>query len=231
MFRKAVASAVRTMTTSTTAGAAAAPAGRLMSTATASEVAKVCKPAPSFSCKALLPDGSFGTVSLSDYKDKWVVLFTYPLAFTFTCPTEIIAFSEKAEEFKKLGAHVLAASVDSHFTEKAWVETPRSKGGLGKINVPILADIDRKLGTAYGCLLDTGFHCRATYIIDNKGIIRHLSMNDPPVGRSVDEVLRLVQAYQYTDTHGEVCPANWKKGDKTINPAKANEYFEAVNKE
>lgn len=193
-------------------------------------MAQVCKQAPEFKCEALLADGTFGSVSLSDFKGKYVVVFTFPLAFTFTCPTEIIAFSEKAAAFRKTGCEVVAVAVDSVFTERAWVNTPRNKGGLGAVDIPILADVDRKFGNAYGCLLDSGYHCRATYIIDGAGVIRHLSMNDPPVGRNVDEVLRLVEAYQYTDVHGEVCPANWKKGDRTINPAKSEEYFAAVNK-
>jgi len=185
---------------------------------TTSSMAQINKPAPEFKAEAVMPDGKFSTISLSDYRGKWVVLFFYPLDFTFVCPTEIIAFSEMAEKFKAINCEVIGASVDSVFTHLAWIETPRNKGGLGKMNIPLIADLTHKIGEDYGCLLESGHHCRATYIIDPEGVVRHLSLNDPPVGRNVDEYLRLVEGYQYVAAHGEVCPANWKKGAKTIKP-------------
>jgi len=179
---------------------------------------QIGKKAPDFECVALLPNKEFGTLKLSDYNGKWLVLFFYPLDFTFVCPTEIISFSDYSESFKKLNCEVVGASVDSHFVHLAWVETDRKKGGLGEMKIPLLADINKKLSKDYQCLLNDGYSCRSTYIIDPKGIIRHMSFNDPPVGRNVAEILRLVEAYQFVEQHGEVCPANWKKGDHSIKP-------------
>ncbi len=193
--------------------------------------ASLCKPAPDFTVSAARPDGTVGPVSLSDYKGKYVVLVFYPKSFTFVCPTEIISFSDRAQEFKDIGAEVLAASVDSENVQHAWTLTERKDGGLGKLNIPVLGDVSRDLSTKYGCLLDTGFTCRATYIIDGKGVLRHANFNDPPVGRSVDETLRLVQAFQYFDKNGEVCPANWKPGQPTMKPTyKDSRAFFAANK-
>lgn len=148
------------------------------------------------------------------------------------CPTEIIAFSDRVEEFRKIKCEVVAASTDSHFTHLAWVNTPRKEGGLGKMNIPLLADKSGKVARAYGVLdEDTGVPFRGLFIIDGKGILRQITMNDLPVGRSVDETLRLVQAFQYTDEFGEVCPAGWRPGDKTMKPDPNNskDYFNAVN--
>jgi len=191
----------------------------------------VTKPAPKFSTVAVMPNGDFKQVSLCDYKGKYVVLFFYPLDFTFVCPTEIIAFSDRVEEFKKLNCEVLACSVDSQYSHLAWTELPRKKGGLGPMAIPLLADVSRKISTDYGVLMDTGFTLRGLFIIDGKGTLRHITMNDPPVGRNVDEILRLVEAYQFTDENGEVCPINWKPGSKTIkpNPVEKTQYFEAAN--
>jgi len=192
--------------------------------------ASVTKPAPSFSTTALMPDLQFKTVSLEDYKGKYVVLFFYPLDFTFVCPTEIIDFSDRYAEFKAVNCEVIAASVDSQFSHFAWVETPRNKGGLGKMQIPILSDVTRTLSRDYGVLMeDSGYTLRGLFIISPTGIIRHATLNDPPVGRNVDEVLRLVQAYQYTDEHGEVCPSGWTPGAATIVPGTTNKlaYFAA----
>jgi alkyl hydroperoxide reductase subunit AhpC len=188
----------------------------------------VTKEAPDFKAAALMPDGKFNEVSLSTYKGKYVVLFFYPLDFTFVCPTEICDFSDRANDFKAAGAEVVAASVDSLFSHLAWTEVPRNKGGLGKINIPIIADLTRTISKDYGVLMEKDGHTlRGLFIIDGKGIIRHLSMNDPSVGRNVDEVLRLVQAFQFTDKHGEVCPSGWKPGQKTMktDPSKKDEFF------
>jgi len=191
----------------------------------------VCHAAPEFKCEAVMADGQFGNVSLADYKGKYVVLFFYPLDFTFVCPTEIIDFSDRSDEFRKVGCEVVAASVDSKFSHLAWVQTPRNKGGLGTMKIPLIADLTKSLATDYGVLMEeAGITLRGLFIIDGKGIIRHITMNDPPVGRNVDEVLRLVQAYQYTDKHGEVCPSGWTPGKSTINPANKLEYFEKANK-
>ncbi|XP_076824511.1 peroxiredoxin-like [Clavelina lepadiformis] len=180
--------------------------------------AQISKPAPEWQGTAVV-DGEFTTISLNDYRGKYLVFFFYPLDFTFVCPTEIIAFSDRIEEFRNINAEVVAASVDSHFTHLAWVNTPRSEGGLGKMSIPILSDITHKISRDYGVLLeDLGHTLRGLFIIDPKGVLRQITMNDLPVGRSVDETLRLVQAFQYTDEHGEVCPAGWQPGKDTIIP-------------
>jgi len=185
----------------------------------------VQKPAPHFEAQAV-ENGEFKTVKLSDYKGKYLVFFFYPLDFTFVCPTEIIAFSDRADEFKAMGCEVLACSVDSHFSHLAWTDTPRNKGGLGAMKIPILSDLTKQVSRDYGVLLeDAGISLRGLFIIDDKGILRQITVNDLPVGRSVDETLRLVQAFQFTDKHGEVCPAGWTPGADTIKPSDAQEYF------
>jgi alkyl hydroperoxide reductase subunit AhpC len=203
------------------------------------KIPMIQKPAPAFVCDAVLPNEEFSTISLSDYTSagKWLVLFYYPLDFTFVCPTEIIGYSEAASQFQAIGCEVLAASCDSKHSHLAWMKTPRSEGGLGKMQIPILADFDKTIATEYGCLLegggDNGVPCRALFIIDPTGTVRHITMNDPPVGRNVDETLRLVKGYQYTDEHGEVCPANWTPGDATMvaDPKKSKEgYFSKMHK-
>lgn len=188
---------------------------------------QVTGPAPDFKATALMPDKSFQEISLSNYKDKWVVLFFYPLDFTFVCPTEIIAFSEAADEFEKIGAQVIGCSVDSQFTHLAWVNTPRNDGGLGDMKIPLLADLSKDIARSYDCLLDAGIALRGLYIIDPAGNIRHSTINDLPVGRNVDEALRVIQAFQYVETHGEVCPAGWNPGDDTMKPDTdgSKEYF------
>ncbi|KAM9043835.1 peroxiredoxin-1-like [Megaptera novaeangliae] len=175
-----------------------------------------------------MPDGQFKDTSLSDYKGKYVVLFFYPLDFTFVCPTEIIAFRDRAEEFKKLNCQVIGASVDSHFCHLAWVNTPQRQGGLGPKNIPLISDPKRTIAQDHGVLkADEGISFRGLFIIDDKGILRQITINDLPVGHSVDETLRLVQAFQSTDKHGEVCPAGWKPGSDTIKPdvQKSQECF------
>jgi len=189
--------------------------------------AKVQKPAPDFKSNAVV-DGQFKEIQLSDYKGKYLVLFFYPLDFTFVCPTEIIAFSDRINEFKKLDTEVIGVSVDSHFSHLAWINTPRKQGGLGEMKYPLLADLTKQISKDYGVLLeDAGIALRGLFIIDPKGIVRQITINDLPVGRSVDETLRLVEAFQFVDKHGEVCPANWKKGSATIkpDPQGSKEYF------
>ncbi len=191
----------------------------------------VQEPAPAFTCNALMPNKEFKDISLSDYTGKWVVFFWYPLDFTFVCPTEITAFSARQPEFSALNAQVIAASCDSHFSHLAWVNTPRSEGGLGEMQIPIVADFDKKVATKYGCLLKDGIPLRALYLIDPTGVIRHITCNDLPVGRNVDEILRLIKAFQFVEKHGEVCPANWVPGEPTMNPdpVQSKTYFSKVH--
>lgn len=190
------------------------------------EVAKVQCPAPNFKGMAVV-NGQFKEISLKDFAGKYLVLFFYPLDFTFVCPTEVIAFNDRAEEFKALNAEIVAVSVDSHFSHLAWVNTPRRNGGLGtETKMPILSDLKKTIAADYGCLTkNEDVALRALYIIDTKGVVRQITINDLPVGRSVDEILRLIKAFQFADEHGEVCPANWQPKAKTINPKKASEYF------
>ncbi|CAB3236701.1 unnamed protein product [Arctia plantaginis] len=192
----------------------------------------ISKPAPEWEATAVV-NGEITQLKLSSFKGKYLVFFFYPLDFTFVCPTEILAFSERIEEFKKINTEVVACSVDSHFTHLAWINTPRKEGGLGKINIPLLSDLTHSIAKDYGVYLeDLGHTLRGLFIIDDKGVLRQITMNDLPVGRSVDETLRLVQAFQYTDKNGEVCPAGWKPGQDTIipNPAEKKKYFEKVAK-
>ena len=188
----------------------------------------VGNPAPYFKAPALV-NGENKTISLDDYKGKWKVLFFYPLDFTFVCPTEIIAFNNKAKEFRDTGCEVIAVSVDSKFSHMEYTLKSRKEGGLGPMEIPLVSDINKTISKAYGCLIehgeDVGISYRATYIIDAKGIVRHSSINDLPVGRNPDEYLRLVKAFQFVDAHGEVCPANWQPGAKTMIPdPKQNNY-------
>jgi len=188
----------------------------------------VQKPAPEFKGTAVTAEGVFEDIKLSDYKGKYLVFFFYPLDFTFVCPTEIIAFSDRADEFRAIDCEVLACSVDSEFSHLAWTNLERKKGGLGKMKIPILSDITKQISKDYGILLeDQGVSLRGLFIIDDKGILRQITVNDLPVGRSVDETLRLVQAFQFTDKHGEVCPAGWKPGSDTIKPGvkESKDYF------
>ncbi|VEN47477.1 unnamed protein product [Callosobruchus maculatus] len=189
------------------------------------------KPAPIFKGTAVV-DGMFKEISLEDYKGKYVVLFFYPLDFTFVCPTEIIAFSDRIEEFNKINCGVVACSTDSEFSHLAWINTNRKEGGLGLMNIPILSDKSMKISRDYGVLNEeTGVPYRGLFIIDGNGNLRQVTMNDLPVGRSVDETLRLVQAFQFTDEHGEVCPVGWTPGKKTMkpDPTGSKAYFKETN--
>ncbi|NP_001279683.1 peroxiredoxin-1 [Callorhinchus milii] len=190
--------------------------------------AQIGKQAPDFEATAVMPDGQFDELRLSSYKGKYVVFFFYPLDFSFVCPTEIIAFSDRVADFKKINCEIIAASIDSQFAHLAWINTPRKQGGLGPTKIPIVSDVRRTICTDYGVLKeDEGIAFRGLFIIDDSGVLRQIMINDLPVGRSVDEVMRLVQAFQFTDEHGEVCPANWKPGSDTITPdvEKSKEYF------
>lgn len=191
----------------------------------------VQQPAPGFKAQAVMPDGSFKQVALEDFRGKYVILFFYPLDFTFVCPTEIIAFSDANAQFAERNVQLLSCSIDSHFTHLAWRERSRAEGGLGNIEFPMLADLNKKIGEDYGVLLPGGIALRGLFLIDKDGVVRHQVVNDLPLGRSVEEALRVVDALQHFEQHGEVCPANWKKGDLTIkpNPKDSREYFEKAN--
>jgi peroxiredoxin 2/4 len=173
--------------------------------------------APDFSADAYV-NGEFKKISLSDYRGKKVVLFFYPLDFTFVCPTEIIAFADKLEEFRKRNTEVIGASVDSKFTHKAWADTDRKEGGIKGVNYPLLSDINKKIAADYGVLLPDGIALRGLFIINKDGILKHATINHLDLGRNVDEVLRLLDAVDFSEQHGEVCPANWKKGEKAMKP-------------
>jgi len=195
---------------------------------------KIGTPAPSFTATALLPNKEIKDISLSDFKGQWVVLFFYPLDFTFVCPTEIIAFSDRSDEFTNINTAVLGASIDSVFTHLAWTKVSRNKGGLGDMKIPLISDLTHTMSKNYGVFMDDAGHSlRGLFIIDPSQNLRQITMNDLPVGRSVDETLRLVQAFQYVEEHGEVCPQGWKPGSDTIipNPVDKVKYFERANSE
>ena len=192
--------------------------------------AKVTMPAPDFAATALVGE-EFKNIKLSDYKGKYVVLYFYPLDFTFVCPTEIIAFDEKLAEFKKRNTEVLGVSVDSQFSHLAWNKLERTKGGLGGVRYPLIADLNKNISRSYGVLLeDAGIALRGLFIIDKEGIVRHLLVNDLPLGRSIDEAIRVLDALQFVEKHGEVCPANWQPGEATMkpDPKGCQDYFQNV---
>jgi alkyl hydroperoxide reductase subunit AhpC len=189
---------------------------------------QVGQKAPDFKTGAVLETGEFKDVSLSDYKGKYVVLFFYPLDFTFVCPTEIIAFSQAAGEFQKRGVQLLGASIDSKFSHLAWRKTPKKDGGLGDIKYPLLADVTKDVSRKYGVLIeDAGIALRGLFLIDREGVLQHMVVNNLPLGRSVEEAIRMVDALQFFEKNGEVCPANWKPGSDSIKPdvEKSKEYF------
>lgn len=189
----------------------------------------VTKPAPDFKAQAVLKDGTFAELSLSQYKGKYVLLFFYPLDFTFVCPTEIIAFSDRCGEFAELGVEVIGVSVDSHYSHLAWRNTPRTQGGLGQIDYPLVADLNKQIARDYDVLVNDAVALRGLFLIDKAGVVRHQVINDLPLGRSVDEALRMVQALQYFEKNGEVCPADWKAGKRSIKPSVggSKEFFNA----
>ncbi|MFM9062399.1 MAG: peroxiredoxin [Pirellula sp.] len=192
----------------------------------------VTKPAPDFTAEAVLKDGSFAKITLSQFKGKYVLLFFYPLDFTFVCPTEIIAFSERVKEFNDLGVEVIGVSVDSHFSHLAWRNVPRDQGGIGPIQYSLVADLDKQIARNYDVLLNDAVALRGLFLIDKEGKVRHQVVNDLPLGRSVDEALRMVQALQFFEKNGEVCPADWKQGKRTIKPgvSESKEFFGAEYK-
>ena len=178
----------------------------------------VTKEAPDFTAQAVMPDNSFADLTLSSYRGKYVVLFFYPLDFTFVCPSEIIAFDKALAQFKQKNCELIGASIDSHYTHLAWKETPRDKGGIGNVQYPLVADLNKEISRAYGVLLNESIALRGLFLIDKAGVVRHAVINDLPLGRNVDEALRVLDALQFTEKHGEVCPANWKQGDEAMKP-------------
>jgi peroxiredoxin (alkyl hydroperoxide reductase subunit C) len=178
----------------------------------------VTKEAPDFTAQAVMGDNSFAELKLSDYRGKYVLLFFYPLDFTFVCPSEIIAFDKAAAQFKKKNTEVIGVSIDSHFTHLAWKNTARQDGGIGPITYPLVADLNKEISRDYGVLLNDSIALRGLFLIDKEGVIRHAVINDLALGRSVDEALRMVDALQFTEKHGEVCPANWREGDEAMKP-------------
>jgi peroxiredoxin 2/4 len=187
--------------------------------------AVIGKPAPLFKKNAIV-DGVFDEVSLEQFRGKWVVLAFVPMAFTFVCPTEIIAYDKKLAEFKERGAVVLYASTDSEFALNAWNNAPTSDGGLGGVSLTLVSDANLTLSRDYGVLVeDAGIALRGTFLIDPEGILQHSSINNASVGRNVDETLRLLDAFVFVAENGEVCPAGWKKGDEAIDTKNASKYF------
>jgi len=191
---------------------------------------KIGSPAPSFSAGAVV-DGEITKIDLAQYKGKYVVLLFYPKDFTFVCPTEIIAFSDATDKFAALNTQVIALSTDTEESHLAWIRTPRKKGGLGHMRIPIVADVTKTISADYGVLHEEiGIALRGLFLINPTGTVEQITVNNFPVGRSVDETIRLIQAFQYVAEHGEVCPANWKPGEKTMipHPDKSMEYFASV---
>jgi peroxiredoxin (alkyl hydroperoxide reductase subunit C) len=176
----------------------------------------VGKEAPDFTATAVMADNSIkADFNLKSHiKGKMGVLFFWPLDFTFVCPSEIIAFDNRIEEFKKRGAELIGVSVDSQFTHFAWKNTPVEKGGIGNIRFPMVADLTKSIARDYDVLLNNSIAFRGTFLIDKKGVVRHQVVNDLPLGRNVEETLRMIDALAFHEEHGEVCPANWKKGDQ-----------------
>lgn len=179
----------------------------------------VGKLAPSFTTAAVMGDNSINdNFTLADQiKGKYAVVFFYPLDFTFVCPSELIAFDHRLEEFKKRGVEVVGISIDSHFTHLAWKNTPINNGGIGKVGYPLIADMKHDYCKAYDVEHDAGIAYRGSFLIDKSGTVRHQVVNDLPLGRNIDEMLRMIDALQFTEEHGEVCPAGWNKGKPGMN--------------
>jgi len=179
----------------------------------------VTNKATDFRAIAVMADNSFNEAfTLSGLRGQYVVLFFYPLDFTFVCPSEILAFNKALDRFKERNCQVVGVSIDSHFTHLAWKNTAVNGGGIGNIQFPLVADLDKSISQKYGVLLPMGIALRGLFILDKEGVIRSQVVNDLPLGRSVDEALRVLDALQFTEQHGDVCPANWKKGDDAMTP-------------
>ena len=188
------------------------------------------KTAPDFKATAVFGD-EFKEVQLSQFSGKYVLLFFYPLDFTFVCPTELHAFQERLNDFQKRGVEILGCSVDSQFSHLAWLKTAKEKGGIKGIQYGLISDLGGGIANQYGVLSDEGIAYRAQFLMDQHGIVRHQLVNDLPLGRNVDEALRMVDALQHHEKNGEVCPANWKKGEKALHasPEGVVKYFDALS--
>ena len=181
----------------------------------------VTQEAPDFTAQAVMPDNTFGELTLSKYRGKYVVLFFYPLDFTFVCPSEILAFNKRLAEFKEKNCEVIGVSVDSRFTHLAWKNTTVENGGIGDIQYPLVQDLDKSIARSYGILFNDEVALRGLFLIDPRGVIRHTVINDLPLGRSVAEALRMLDALQFVETHGgEVCPANGQEGEESMKASK-----------
>ena len=176
----------------------------------------VTREAPDFAAQAVMGDNAFEELKLSSYRGKYVILFFYPLDFTFVCPSEIIAFNDRLDEFHAKDTEIIGVSVDSHYTHLAWKKTPREEGGIGDIRYPLVADLNKNISRDYGVLIDESVALRGLFLIDRDGVIRHALVNDLGLGRSVDEAFRMLTALAFTEQHGEVCPANWTEGDDAM---------------
>ena len=191
----------------------------------------VGKQAPDFTAIAVMGDNSFNeTFNLSSHlKGKYGVLFFYPLDFTFVCPSELLAFDHRLADFKQRGVEVIGVSIDSHFSHLAWKNTAVNNGGIGQVGYPLIADIRHSITQAYDLEVDPGVALRGSFLIDKSGLVRHQVVNDLPLGRNVDEMLRMVDALQFFEEHGEVCPAGWTKGKAGMKPTTAG-VAEYLNK-
>jgi len=178
----------------------------------------VTKEAPDFTAQAVMPDNSIKELGLASFRGKYVLLFFYPLDFTFVCPSEILAFDRAVATFKEKNCQVLGVSVDSQYTHVAWRNTPVQSGGIGQIGFPLVADLDKSISHNYGVLLPDGISLRGLFLIDKNGIVQHQLVNNLPLGRSVEEAIRILDALQFTEKYGEVCPANWKAGEEGMKP-------------
>ena len=192
----------------------------------------VTQQAPDFTATAVMPDNSMkADFKLSDFKGKYVILFFYPLDFTFVCPSEILAFDRALPKFTEKNTEIIGVSIDSQFSHWAWKNTPVNQGGIGNIQYPLVADLDKNISRNYEVLLDAGIALRGTFLIDREGIVRHAVVNDLPLGRNIDEALRMVDALQFHEQHGDVCPANWNEGQEAMTPTAAGvaEYLKKHN--
>ena len=180
---------------------------------------QVAQPAPEFTATAVMLYNTFNeSFSLSDYKGQYVLLFFYPLDFTFVCPSEIVAFDKKLADFQERDCQVIGTSVDSHFTHLAWKNTALDQGGIGNVQYPLVADLTKQISADYGVLINGAVSLRGLFLIDQEGIVRHALVNGLPLGRNVDEALRVLDALRFTEKHGEVCPANWREREESMKP-------------
>lgn len=182
----------------------------------------VTREAPDFTAHAVMPDNTFAEISLSGFRGKYVILFFYPLDFTFVCPSEILAFNSRVADFKAKNCELIGVSVDSKFTHLAWKNTAIENGGIGNIQYPLVEDLTKSIARSYGILFNESVALRGLFLIDTRGVVRHAVINDLPLGRSVKEALRILDALQFVETHGDqVCPADWQEGEEAMQPSKA----------